>query len=302
MRTLLRTLPALAVLLASNALGNPPPTPRAAEPVMTPVAQARYRDAVAMVTAGNHSGATEALNALAGEYPRVAEIFASRCSAQLGLRHNAEAEADCAYALRLKPQLLSALYALAIAEENQGKAQAALQHYRQYAAYDEAQAPYRAQALARVSALTAVPTGPLPVAAPPPPGAGQEPQAAAQPQTRLSTLVVYRNRLMRQEYSQLTLFVDGRPVGDIRHDQWVEIQLEPGDHYVEARTAVYSIFMRPIILSTPVQVGSAPVYVGFDYVMGAPAMVTVPAEQAREEIRQDCHKAYTRRLQGPAHL
>jgi tetratricopeptide (TPR) repeat protein len=292
----MRILVLAVAVLSTSALAAPPRAPAAAEPVMTPVAQTRYRDAVAMVTSGNYSGATETLNALAGEYPRVAEIFASRCSAQLGLAHHAEAAADCTYALTLKPQLASARYALAIAEEGMGKTQAAITHYREYAAYDDAQAPYKAQALARVNALTAVPTGPLPVAAPPAPGAAAGAPAAAQAQGRQGTIVVYRNRLMRTEYSQLTLFVDGRPVGDIGHDQYVEIQIDAGDHYVEARTAVYSIFMRPIVLSSPVTVGAGASYLGFDYVMGQPALVQVPAETARNEIRQDCRKAYTRKL------
>src|SRR4051812_12404896 len=94
---------------------SPPPPPPTAQPVaaapsttFTPEAMARYQDAVAKVQAGAHGPATEVLNSLAAEYPRIPEIFASRCSAQLGLQHFAAAEADCAYALRVRPQMPAA--------------------------------------------------------------------------------------------------------------------------------------------------------------------------------------------------
>lgn len=287
----------LASLVSLSAFAAPPPQPVASGPVMGPAAQQRYREAVGLVTSNNFSQATEVLNGLAAEFPRVPEIFASRCSAQLGLKHYPEAEADCVYALALKPQLASTLYALAIAEESQGKTDAAVGHYRQYASLDDSQAVYKQQAQARINALTAVPVGPLPVAAPPPPGAApSSPAVVAGPQRPVGTLVIYRNHFMRQEFNRITLFLDGRMVGDIGHNQYVEIQAEHGEHFLEARTPTYSVFQMPIILTSPVNIGSAVNYINFDHVAGYPAMVNIAAEQARNEIREDCTRAYTRRM------
>src|SRR4051812_40868023 len=68
-------------------------------------AKPRYRDAVAAVSGGRFQEATVLLNQLAAEYPQVAELYAARCSAQLGLKQPVYAEADCTYALKLKPSL-----------------------------------------------------------------------------------------------------------------------------------------------------------------------------------------------------
>src|SRR5581483_5368620 len=106
----------------------------------------------------------------AKDNPKVAEIFASRCSALISNAQYAAAEADCAYAVTIKPNLPEALYALAVAEDHQGKAKPAAEHYQRYASFDGAPlrdaALARADALARTAAL--VPSSaPAPAVAPP---------------------------------------------------------------------------------------------------------------------------------------
>lgn len=280
-----------------------------AQTELTAEAAARYRDAVSKVTAGDHATATIQLNALAAEFPRVAEIFATRCSAQLGLKAMATAEADCRYAYTLKPSLTSALYGLAMAEEGLGRNDAAMQHYQQYIAGTDA--PFRAQAQARVNALSA----PLPVAAPPVP---------VLPEAKPSTLVVYRNHFFNGSNSQVTLLVDDKEIGDIGHDQYVEIQLAPGEHIVEACIGGIRYARAPGALleintgnngefrgvtlgggksqrlrgmTLPVDVpSSGNAYVNFDTVAGRLSLVNVPPQRATAEIASDCTRAYSRKM------
>ncbi|MBK7860933.1 MAG: DUF2846 domain-containing protein [Archangiaceae bacterium] len=154
----------LIVLSAANADGVPEK------------GRARYLEAVEKLSARQYGRANDLLNSLAGELPQVAEVFASRCSAQLGLQHWAAAEADCAYTLKLKP-LPTAIYGLAVAEDGQKKYVEAVTHYRQYAGLAEASAELKQQAMARADLLaTRVPAaalppagGPTEEAAPPPP-------------------------------------------------------------------------------------------------------------------------------------
>lgn len=135
-------------------------------------AMPRYREAVSHIGAGRFQEATVLLNQLAAENPRVAEVFAARCSAQLGLRQATYAEADCAYALKLKPQLSMALYGLANAEDLLGKRDDAQKHYRDFARDPSARADLRTEAGRRADKLG----GAQPVAPPPP---GPEPRAEA---------------------------------------------------------------------------------------------------------------------------
>ena len=129
-------------------------------------ARARYQDAVTRLNARQYGPANDVLNALAAENPRVAEVFASRCSAQLGLQHWAAAEADCAYTLALK-QLPTAVYGLAVAEDGQGKYAQAIGHYRQYAGLLDATAQLKAAALTRADLLAAQTPAAAPAAPPP---------------------------------------------------------------------------------------------------------------------------------------
>jgi hypothetical protein len=145
-----------------------PATVLAAEAPLPPAAVARYQEANAKISARAFSEAIAMLNELAAQYPAVAELYASRCSALVGQRSHERAEADCAYALRLKPDLSIALYTLGLAQEGQGKRDAAIDSFQKYAALGAA-APYRDQALAHVNALTAGPPPP-----PPPPPSSAE--------------------------------------------------------------------------------------------------------------------------------
>src|SRR5256885_2130387 len=137
---------------------QPPAQQQAAPQTQGPIPDAalpRYREAVAHVTGGRYPQAMALLNQLALENPRVAEIFATRCSALLGQKQPQYAETDCAYALSIKPQLSMAMYGLATAEETQGKRASAAVHYRQFEADPSARSDLRAEASRRASALTA---------------------------------------------------------------------------------------------------------------------------------------------------
>jgi hypothetical protein len=91
---------------------------------------ARYQQASAAVVAGRYAEATALLNTLAVTNPQVAEIFAARCSAQLGLANDGYAEADCAYALRLKPGLAAAQQGLQLARARAAAARERTQQLR----------------------------------------------------------------------------------------------------------------------------------------------------------------------------
>ena len=273
-----------------------------AAPTLSPEAANQYRDAASKVQAGAYGPATEGLNALAAQYPLVPEIFAARCSAQLGLRHSAAAEADCTYALSLSPNLPSALYGLAMAEDSQGKNGLASGHYRQYAALTDPQAVYKVQALARANHLDsrgpAAPLAPAPVSAP------IAAPIAGQPSGPIGTLFVYRNHFLGGArfatgggVSQISLYLDGQSVGDVGHDQFVEIQAAPGNHVLEARFLIDQVFRVPQVLAATVNlVPNGQSYLSFDTVGGAVQMIPVAAEQGRKEVTEDCKKAFTRRM------
>ncbi|MBK7857400.1 MAG: hypothetical protein IPJ65_02005 [Archangiaceae bacterium] len=93
----------------------------------------QYAKAAGLIAAKQYGEATQLLNELAPANPKWAELYAARCSAQLGLGRPDTAAADCRYALAVKPTLYVALYGLATAEEKLGQGALAAQHYRQYA-------------------------------------------------------------------------------------------------------------------------------------------------------------------------
>jgi hypothetical protein len=144
-------------------------TPPPAGQDVPPQALQRYRDAIALVSQGKYGDATVVLNELSGEYPKLAEIFAARCSAQLGLRQPAYAEADCNYALQLKPSLSNARFGLAEAEESLGKRDLALRHYREFMNDPGARPELKAEAQKRADGVSRPPVaqqGGQPVAHP----------------------------------------------------------------------------------------------------------------------------------------
>lgn len=109
---------------------------------LEPADQEKYADAVRMIREGSQkdfASASEVLNALAKKSPRCAEVFAARCSAQMGLRAWQQAANDCSYALSLKPGLISAVYAQATAEKNLGHVDKARQLFTQYVESDDPQ-------------------------------------------------------------------------------------------------------------------------------------------------------------------
>jgi hypothetical protein len=119
---------------APAAAAAPAPAPSA--PAASATAQ--YARAVSLIEANQYGEATALLNELAAGNPGWAEVYAARCSAQLGLSRPEYAQADCRYALKLKPTLSTALYGLATAERALGNHAQAAHYYRQYAALDSA--------------------------------------------------------------------------------------------------------------------------------------------------------------------
>ncbi|MBL8955943.1 MAG: DUF2846 domain-containing protein, partial [Myxococcaceae bacterium] len=221
-------------------------------------ARERYADAVRKLGAQQYGPANDVLNQLAGEYPRLAEIFASRCSAQLGLQHWAAAEADCTYTLALK-RLPTAVYGLAVAEDGQGKFGLAIGHYRQYSGLPDATAQLKAHALARADVLAqqsnavAPPPPPPPakkvataepqpqpieaVATKPPPGGAKGEFVPGIPDPGEGLLYVYRN-LVNGIGTGTTLFVDNKRIGELWNDHYFEVHLKPGRHTVTVKAMV----------------------------------------------------------------
>lgn len=296
---------------------------------------AHYRAAVAQVQAGQFSEAVPTLQSLAKQYPQVAEILATRCSAHIGLKQFDQAQKDCQAGLKLKPSLSIALYSLALAEEKSGKVDEALGHYREYAAGTDA--PFAAQAQARIKELSQ-PAPPLEVAAPPgvakaPAGAPASAPAAATappapspaPAVGTGRIIFYRNHFLPRYSDPVTLLVDDKVVGDIGHDQYVEITVGTGEHVVEAclggirhannrgfvfdmarnRDGSFAGFTlggaglgdRLRGLTVPVEVQANGVtYVNLDTVGGQLMLVNQPQRQGEKEVRQDCKRAYGRTI------
>jgi hypothetical protein len=257
----------------------------AAEP-MDPASVEKYHRASEKITARSFGEAIALFNELAVSYPKVAEIFAGRCSAQVGAKAYATAEADCVYALKVKPDLVSALYALAMAQEGQGKRDAAIDSYRRYAAFDPSAAPYREQALSRLRSLEGGAGTPPPPPLVPADGVGSTGAYGA------PKIVVYRNHVGGNPVTNLVL--DGKLVGPISLDQYVEIEVAPGEHVLEGRTPLMDSYDAPPL---PITLGAETVYVGFGW-HGTRMLEVMPAAKAREEIRSDCRKAFSRRV-GP---
>jgi len=137
----------------------------------------RYREAVSLISAGRYAEATVILNQVAAEYPKVAELYAARCSAQLGVKQPGYAEADCAYALKLKPSLSMALFGLASAEEQLGKKESAVRHYREYQNDPGGRADLKEQAGKRADSISGAGSGGAGATAPPPPPPAGQRQA-----------------------------------------------------------------------------------------------------------------------------
>ena len=143
-----------------------------------PASIAKYTDAVNLIRSQKYGEATALLNELSVVEPKWAEVFAARCSAQLGLNQPGYAERDCAYALRLKPELAIARYSLATAERKLGKSADAARHFREYASMTGVPADLRATALQQADALDGAPVA----IAPPPPPPAEEPNNDAKVQ------------------------------------------------------------------------------------------------------------------------
>jgi hypothetical protein len=247
---------------------------------MSPDARARYTQASQDIQARAYGPAIEKLNALAAEYPRVAEIFASRCSALIANAQYERAEADCTYALSIKPLQPEALYALAVAEDHQSKRAAAAEHYRKYASLDGV--PFQSQAQQRADILAGNVAPPLVDGA----NAGG-----------WSRLTIYRNHRMAGA-GPFQLIVDGHVLGDVQYGQYVDLEMAPGSHVIEARTRAYDAFEIPRVWTHPIQLNAGSTsFINFDTNGGQIVMQELPGGQARQEIRDDCTKGWS--LRGP---
>jgi hypothetical protein len=154
----------LHALLACLLVGQTPPP----LPDLTP--SGRYEMATRNLAASKFEESAAMLDALIAQYPRVPEYFAARAQAQLGLRQYLFATADGQYALALKPELSSALYTVAAAQEALARPALAAQYYRAYAAAPDARPELRAEASRRAETLA-------PTVAPPPPAAPRSSRA-----------------------------------------------------------------------------------------------------------------------------
>jgi hypothetical protein len=283
-------------------------------------ARDRYQDAVRKLAARQYGPANDVLNGLAGEYPRIAEIFASRCSAQLGLQHWAAAEADCNYALALK-QLPTAVYGLAVAEDGQGKHGLAIQHYRRFAELPGAAPALKQQAVSRADVLTmqtnavAPPPPPPPntakqqpvtpapqpveaVAVKPPPGGAKGQFVPAIPDPNEGLLYVYRNMLMGIG-TGTTLWVDNKRVGELWNDHYFEVRIKPGHHNVTVKAMAPAGHREPEhSLSLEIEEGTV-AYVKLEYLPGDGDVAFKPitvGKEGRKEIREDCELVYSKKL------
>jgi hypothetical protein len=293
----------------------------AAPEAVPPAARDRYQDAVKKLAAKQYGPANDVLNGLAGEFPRVAEIFASRCSAQLGLQHWAAAEADCNYTLALK-QLPTAVYGLAVAQDGLGKHALAITNYRKYAGLPEAVAAYKQHAMTRADVLSAqgnavAPPPPPPPAAkvakqePPPPEPKHEPAPSkpppggakgqfvpAIPDPNEALIYVYRNVQMAQSNGS-TLFVDNKRIGDLWNDHYFEVRVRPGGHTITIK-AMVPAGHKELEHSLSLDVEESTVsYVKLEYVGGDGDVAFRPisiGKEGRKEIRSDCELVYSKKL------
>lgn len=273
--------------------------------------QPKYKDAVQKIAAKQYGPANDLLNALAAEYPQVPEIFASRCSAQLGLQHWAAAEADCAYSLNFK-QLPTAIYGLAVAEDGQAKYGQAIAHYRQFAALPDAAPALKTQATDRADLLAKAANPAAPAAAPagereeavapappPPPVAAKGSFQPGIPDPNEGLLYVYRNMLMGIGTSS-TVYVDDKRVGELTNDRYWEIKLRPGKHTITIKARVNDPAKAEPMHQLPLEIAEGDVHymkleywpknddVGFKLV--------AVGKEGRKEIREDCAQAGSKKM------
>jgi tetratricopeptide (TPR) repeat protein len=114
-----------------------------------PALQERYAEAAQHLSAREYSRALGLLQQLVSDFPQVPQIYSARCSANLGLAQWNLALIDCQYALQLRPQLPTAVYGLAQAQEKVGLLLEAAQNYRLYSELRGADDTYTSKVLAR---------------------------------------------------------------------------------------------------------------------------------------------------------
>jgi hypothetical protein len=141
--------------------------------------------------------------------------------------------------------------------------------------------PYADQALARANALAN-------------PSTAAAPMVAAQPVG--SKLVLYRNHTFAGS-GPLKVIFDGHVLGDVNMGQFVEIEAASGTHTIEVRTRPVDVFTMQHFWTHPVSLGNGTLYMNFDTSGGQIVFQEVPANQARQEIRDDCQRGWA--LRGP---
>jgi hypothetical protein len=291
--------PAEWVSYGSKPQGKPAVT-APATPGVSEAAKKQYAEAGAKLQDGEYGHANDLLNALAQSYPRWPEVFASRCSAQIGLQHWDAAVADCNYALTLKPTLVSALYGLAVAEDGQGRLAEAVKHYRDYAGLGDAQAALKTQASQRADLLAArMPAGGAVAPPPPAPGAKGTFRPGIPSPGRL-LLYVYRNILFGMG-TGVTVLVDNQPAGELPNDTYLELEILPGKRTVTLKAAVSNPRNHEPTASWVMDTQEGDVaYLKLEYAPQGDDVafrpVPVTGEVGRREIREDCSLISSRKL------
>lgn len=263
-------------------------------------AKKQYAQAGTLLQQREYGQANDLLNSLAQSYPRWPELFASRCSAQLGLQHWDAAAADCNYALTLKPTLATALYGLAVAEDGQGRLAEAVKHYRDYVGLTDAQAALKTQATQRADALAARVSAGGGVAPPPPAVGAKGTFRPGIPSPGRLLLYVYRNILLGMG-TGVTVLVDNQPAGELPNDAYLELELAPGKRTVAIRASVSNPRNKEPVASWVMDTQEGDVlYLKLDYAPQGDDVAFKPLPVAgdvgRREIREDCSLIATRKL------
>ncbi len=124
-----------------------------------------------------------------------------------------------------------------------------------------------------------------------------KPMAEVKPAPGQSVVVVYRNVTGFMNAGagmvNVTLLVDGSPVGDLSHDTYGMVDLAPGRHLLTAKNGIGE---SNLVVNTTadgvafVQMETSP----------APKMMSRSAETARVEIATDCSFAFRESVGTPA--
>jgi hypothetical protein len=109
-------------------------------------------------------------------------------------------------------------------------------------------------------------------------------------------LVVYRNHGITGGDPMSVIF-DGHLLGDMQHGTYIEVEAPTGAHRFEMRSQPRDVFEATRVYNVPVTLESGTTYLNLDTQGGAIVLLEQPAQQARQEIVDDCRKGWA--LAGP---